>query len=346
VTDIYPCSYPRLAGIGDIPRLVPSDTTHYSWPPPGVEVIPVAHPESWVLVCGTPTVGGADDIWVTDIAHASGLSGAPLLELVAQLTSRMSPVIRAGVAAGHLYPVIYSPLEGRLLKWIRTTFRGELGGGVEQFQWKVDWGTPGSDPTLDEAWAQAFADSAASIFAAAWVASLGVLGSIAALAATDVKYTEVGCVPWTQNVADGSDGTGGDAAQDFATAWHAYPTATRPAGTGGVALPYEVALAVTLQTDTRGPRGRGRLYLPPFGVNSMITGGIFNTTTVSASGEFIQKLFDDMKSAHSGIVPVVVSQRAKQLHEVTSIQTGRVPDSQRRRRRSQDEAPTVQWVHA
>jgi hypothetical protein len=257
----------------------------------------------------------------------------------------MNPAVAlAAGAAGH-YPVIYSPREGLTMKWIRTTFRGELGGGVEQFQWKLDWGNPGSDPTMDEAAAQAFADSAASIFAAAFVASLGALGSYAALVASDVKYTEVGCVPWTQTVATDSSGGGGDAAQDFPTAWHAYPTATRPTGTGGIALPYEVALAVTLQTDTRGPRGRGRVYLPPFGVNSMIAGGIFNTNTVSMGGEFVQKIFDDMKAAHTPLVPVVVSERAKQLHEITSIQTGRVPDSQRRRRRAQSEAPTVQWVH-
>lgn len=345
MSDLPSCRYPRLANVGDIPRLLSHENTGSGWPPPGTDVVPTAHPEPWSLICGEPTEGDGETWWVTDIATASGLAGADLLELVAQLVPKMSPAVGLAVAAGAHYPVIYSPREGRLMKWIRTTFRGELGGGVEQFQWKMDWGNPGADPTMDEAAAQAFADSAASIFAAAWVASLGVLGSIAAVVASDVKYTEVGAVPWTQTVADGADGEGGDAAQDFPTAWHAYPTATRPTGTGGVALPYEVALAVTLQTDTRGPRGRGRLYLPPMGVNSMITGGIFAANTVSVAGEFIQKLADDMKAAHTPLVPVVVSQRAKQLHEITSILTGRVPDSQRRRRRAQSEAPTVQWVH-
>lgn len=339
------CRYPRLANLGDLPRLVPSDTTHYAWPPPGTDLVPTAHPEPWTLVCGVPTEGGGEDIWVTDVATASGLTGADLLQLLVQLAPRMNPAVAlAAGAAGH-YPVIYSPREGLTMKWIRSTIRGELGGGVEQFQWKVDWGNPGSDPTMDEAAALAFADDLAAKFAATFVKSLGVLGSYAALVASDVKYTEVGVVPWTQTTATDSSGGGGDAAQDFPTQWHAYPTATRPTGTGGVALPYEVACAVTLQTDTRGPRGRGRLYLPPYGVNSMQTGGVFTATTVSVSGEMIQDLFDTMKAAHAGIVPVVVSERAKQLHEITSIQTGRVPDSQRRRRRSQSEAPTVQWVH-
>lgn len=343
--DLPRCRYPRLANLGDLPRLISRDNVASGWPPPGTDVIPTAHPEPWVLICGEPTEGDSDTWWVTNIATASGLSGAALLELVAQLLPKMNPAVAAAVGAGHLYPVIYSPGEGLVMKWIRSTMVGELGGGVEQFQWKIDWGNPGSDPTMDEAGALAFADDLASKFAAAFVASLGVLGSYAALVASDVKYTEVGVVPWTQTAAKNADGTGGDAAQDFETVWHTYPTATRPSGTGGVALPYEVACAVTLQTDTRGQRGRGRLYLPPYGVNSMQTGGVFTATTVSVSGEFIQKIFDDMKAAHAGIVPVVVSQRAKQLHEVTSIQTGRVPDSQRRRRRSQSEAPTVQWVH-
>jgi hypothetical protein len=343
VTTLEPVQYPRLATPLDVPRLLSGENVHHEWPPPGTSIVPTAHPEPWVLVVGTPSTGGADDWWVTDIATASGLAGADLLELLAQLAPKLSPVVAAAVAAGANYPVIYQPGEGLIVKWLRVTCRGTLGGGVEQFQFKTDWGNPGSDPTIDEATAADKATAFAGYWASAFAFNLGVPGTYAAMVASDVAFTEVGAVAWTQNTAKNADGTGGDAAQDYPTAWHAYPTGTKPTGTGGTALPYEVACAVTLGTDTRGPRGRGRLYLPPFGTSSMVTGGLFSTNAKTVAGEVIQKFFDLAKATET-LVPIVVSMRAKQLHEVTSIQVGGVPDSQRRRRRSQAEAPLVAWT--
>jgi len=66
----------------------------------------------------------------------------------------------------------------------------------------------------------------------------------------------------------------------------------------------------------------------------------FTSTTAASVGAF----FAAVEAAHSGLVPVVVSKRHLVLNEVKSVNTGKIPDSQRRRRNAQDEARVTGWT--
>ena len=158
----------------------------------------------------------------------------------------------------------------------------------------------------------------------------------------DVVYTEVGVVEIVATSATDSHGAGGNATESFTTQWFMYPTGTGPHGTQAISLPYECALCVTLQTDHRGPSGRGRFYFPPPYPDILAAGGRFNPGFVSEACTAFGAYIDAVKADHD-LVPVVVSNRRLILNEITSLLGGSVPDSQRRRRRSQAEARVQYW---
>lgn len=231
------------------------------------------------------------------------------------------------------------------MKWIRSVFRGTLAGGVEQFQWKMDWGNPGNDPTLGEAEAGAFAEFLAEQWAAVFIAQQGVFGALNGLHNAQMKYAEVGVASWTQNAAKNADGSGGDASQDYPNAFHSYAVGAQPVGiVAGSSLPLEVSCAVTLQTNKRGQRGRGRLYLPPFAGSVTDTNGLFSQNAPMVAAMSIGSLIDAVEGSTYGYKGLVVSMREKVLNEIVEVNAGKVPDSQRRRRRSQDEARVVGWT--
>lgn len=227
------------------------------------------------------------------------------------------------------------------MRWIRTTFRGELAGGAEFFQHKMDWGNPGADPTLDEGDALALAIDMAGWFEDGWGSGPGA--TMGVYASDEVRYTEVGVVQLEQHAAKNKDGTGGDLAESYSTAWYRWATGTGPVGRAvGNPMPYEVSCCVTLQTETRGASGRGRFYFPPFATSAAGPGGMFATGAAESVGEGFGIYVDAVKT-NSDYLPIVVSSRKMQLHEVTSINVGHVPDSQRRRRRNLAEARVTVW---
>lgn len=244
-------------------------------------------------------------------------------------------------AAGR-WPVIYTQGEGRSMRWVSSTIRGTL-AGIETFQFGLNWGSPGADPDPNQSEIAAFASDLADIVAAELVVAgpsgATPLGTIT----SDVKFTEVGATKKTQSQATNADGSGGDLEQAFDTEWHAYPTISQPTGGVGNSLPFEVACALTLQTDARGSSGRGRVYIPPFAVGGMSPAGRFNANYAAAWAEFVGRVADEVSTAR-GWDLVVVSRRKVQLHTVEQILVGTVPDSQRRRRRNQDEARLVKWT--
>jgi hypothetical protein len=159
-----------------------------------------------------------------------------------------------------------------------------------------------------------------------------------------VKFTEVGVCMLTQTEGTDSDGTGGNLEQAEETEWAPINGVTGIVGTGSsAALPYEVSECITLHTDKRGPSGRGRLYFPPMCTQYVTGGGLYDSGAATAAGKAVGKFFELVTAAHSHL-PVVVSRRRIVLNEVKQITCGKVPDSQRRRRWSQDEAPIVAWT--
>lgn len=216
------------------------------------------------------------------------------------------------------------------MRWIQSTLRGLLFG--EQFQHKMDWGNPGADPTTSEADALTLAETMATAWSTIFATPL-----LTAFSA-DVSYQEVGVVELNQ-----SD-PGGDVTESFGTQWFMYPTGSRPTGgSGSTSLPYEVACCVSLQTDHRGPSGKGRFYLPPFSKDGITNHGLFNMGVVSPVVVAVGAYIDNIKASTS-LKPIVVSRTKKILNEVTSITCGIVPDSQRRRRRSLSEARVPEWT--
>lgn len=333
--------YPRLADPSDIPRLLSGDRVSHTWPPPGTQELRLAFPEPWVLITGTPTEGEPGDWYVTDLAHVALALDSTVTQVLGWLSRSFTGPIAQFVSAAGQWPVIYEVGSGNVMRYLKATHRGTL-GTTEQFQFQLCWGVPGNDPDKTEAEALVIAGQMRDNFATQWVrTNRGQLWKDAYSA--DVKFTEVGVVQETINTAVNADGTGGDLEQDYATQWAAFAPGAIPTGVGTASLPYEVACAVSLQTAHRGPSGRGRIYLPPFASTRMSTGGLFDTTWTADQCLHLGDYINLVKGA-TNLVPLVVSKRRKILNEVTALAVGRVPDSQRRRRRSQDEARTVGWT--
>ena len=71
--------------------------------------------------------------------------------------------------------------------------------------------------------------------------------------------------------------------------------------------------------------------------NAMAAGGVFGAAFLNAALTFAKDVANN-GAGSLDLVPVVVSRRRIILNEIKVIEIGKVPDSQRRRRRSQDEA--------
>jgi hypothetical protein len=261
----------------------------------------------------------ADESIITRILSLLSRIGARVLSDALSI-----PLLKKGKANGDM-------------KWIRNTYRGILGGGVEEFQFKLDLGHPGADPDITAAQAQTLAEQLAGIFTDQTTGFRNLMS-------TEVAFTEVGCVMFEATSATAKDGSGGNAAQKYPTEWFMYPSGSRPLGiSGSVSLPYEAACAVSLQTDKRGPSGKGRFYLPPFASSIMVAGGVYGGASVATVRDTCIAWIDAINDATPWTV-VVVSPRQLVLNDVTSLLVGKVPDSQRRRRRSQDEAKVTGLV--
>jgi hypothetical protein len=294
-------------------------------------------------VCGRRDVITPGDKWWKTLGALAIGSGEDVVSVVARWAANYAPEVNAAFAVADL-PVIYEEPEGQTMRWLKSTIRGTL-GSVEQFQFGLMWGNPGDDPTLDAAGCAAFAASLASKWDAVLATTTFGTGGAAfkSLFPVDVKFTEVGVCNNTQSESTSSDGTGGNLAQDDPTEWAPINGVTGRVGTGtGNSLPYEVAEAVTLHTNKRGPSGRGRIYLPPFDTVALVAGGLYDAGHAAAGGKAIGAFAEAVK-ADEGYDLLVVSRRRLVLNTVVQISTGIVPDSQRRRRWAQLEAPIVAW---
>jgi hypothetical protein len=116
-----------------------------------------------------------------------------------------------------------------------------------------------------------------------------------------------------------------------------YSTGSEVRGTATSYLPYSVALAVTLRTPTRGPKGRGRFFLPTpamsIGSNGRVSGGFISSITADLS-TFRTALQTAAECGVSGAdtgLTVVASGVAGNIL-VSGWQVGDVPDTIRSRR--------------
>jgi hypothetical protein len=317
---------------------------HEGIPPPGttLELQPrMASPLVW------PIQGsGRLPFWVegvSDLPDPSDWSHMGLADFCAQVGVDHTGVIArfaswftdipsgVGLTVAEWPVIVKGTEEQNAMRWIRNTVRGEFGGGTEQWQFKMDFGTPGADPDYDADTLLTFATAMRAVWGTWWA-------TMSAWFPNDTTFIESGAAQLQATEAKNKDGSGGNV-ESSETQW-ASNVLPYTHGTGDApSLPFETACAVTLNTDHRGPSGRGRFYVPAFQVNAMDNdiSGCFEPGVMGTLNAATKAVFDTVRAAGT-LEPIVVSERKLILNTITSIATGRVPDSQRRRRRSQDEA--------
>jgi hypothetical protein len=155
-------------------------------------------------------------------------------------------------------------------------------------------------------------------------------------------YNQINISYIEQNSGTDKNGKGGDQKTLVPTVQVPITVDTRGGSTNPM-LPYEVALCLTLQTDTRSPTTRGRVYLGGLTTQILGTAGKFDTAGIGALavgfGTHLVKNVHDTTSWRLN----VVSRRTASAREVQGIAVGVIPDSQRRRRNALSESPLQGW---
>jgi hypothetical protein len=109
-----------------------------------------------------------------------------------------------------------------------------------------------------------------------------------------------------------------------------------PGGSGpGLRYPPQVSLAVSLQTATRGPRGKGRFYLPGPSIgfdNSTAQISVGDATAVRDSATTWIVNLNDWPGVDGQDPRVTVASSAGMNSDVTGVRVGRVLDTIRSRR--------------
>jgi len=293
----------------------------------GEQEDPLAYPRA--IYWGYPPsdrsayVPGTQFVWseAAEISHGPGLLNSALSVL--PWTNLLGfPVYRLGVG----------------MQWLQTNIHAKLGAKeelVHALKWAPDTGS--EVPAQSDAAVLDFATTVSGL----WHTFLQAFSIPALGLATTTTYDFVLCAPYEQTVPN---------VAGQSTKGHTHqlrPTQLAPIGavaTTGAALPYEVAMVVTLRTlsqQTGGPshgrRNRGRTYLGGFNVAVMATDGLFNTQATNAvEGSFAA--FVTAVNAATGYRLAIHSFADLVARPVTKVQVGQVPDSMRSRRRSQLES--------
>lgn len=156
-----------------------------------------------------------------------------------------------------------------------------------------------------------------------WDLALAALwdGGVGALTANEVAITSTSTAE--VDVATGRQSTRVDSAVSM------------PGTSASEMLPYQCATVVSLRTVFATRSGRGRFYLPPLAVASII-GGRLTPANTSAIADAAETMMTTLQSA--GLTPVVYSRVAKAAVTIVSVDVGDVIDTQRRRRNKLVEA--------
>jgi len=196
---------------------------------------------------------------------------------------------------------------------------GAGGGSVERWSFRLNLSDPAGSATLDEGLAtDMFADCKA------WAAAeTGIwLGS----SLDTLKLARIGPNGLYRE----------DAIVDE------FP-AVQFAGGTTLSFPFQVALAISLDTGQRGPRKRGRVYLPTPSVG-LETDGQFGASSAEGFRNRFATFLNNLNNAgglDANAPNVTIASSFGFNTDVTSIRVGRVLDTQRRRRRSLPEDYTA-----
>lgn len=117
-------------------------------------------------------------------------------------------------------------------------------------------------------------------------------------------------------------------------------TITSPlSGTGTQAMPPQIAAVSSLATGGRGPRNRGRLYIPCTQI-TLAADALIGSSTKTTVNNATRALVNDT-NAISGVRGAVVSRVHATYSDIVSVRIGDELDTQRRRRNGRKESFTV-----
>lgn len=127
---------------------------------------------------------------------------------------------------------------------------------------------------------------------------------------------------------------------DPVTMEHTYPTAI--AGINSAVVAPQLAVVATLRTAIeRGRASKGRMYLPPTQAISALVAGDGRSSAAQAlqQANGVKALITSLNSTYTAIgrVGVASDAGAGRFEHVTAVSVGRVPDTMRSRRSTQDE---------
>lgn len=117
-------------------------------------------------------------------------------------------------------------------------------------------------------------------------------------------------------------------------------------GFSGSLMPLQTSVVASHRTAQTGRRGRGRMYLPPFGTTAMSSAGsgqgLLSTGAITAAGAAQVDLLEDTQLSGSdplGIwaLPIITGAPWDNYALITQVQIGNAVDTQRRRRFQIDE---------
>lgn len=108
--------------------------------------------------------------------------------------------------------------------------------------------------------------------------------------------------------------------------------------------PYQVALAISLNTAARGAKGRGRFYLPASAAPIVPATGTLSDTDRAFYGTRATAFLNDMQDI-VGLGRLVVASQSGSLFPVLSIRVGATLDTIRSRRTAIDERYSGDGVH-
>lgn len=192
----------------------------------------------------------------------------------------------------------------------RVTIRGKLSSGAES--WSTGFSTP---PVIG--------------------ATVGDMEDLAQLAITRWVADFIGgASAWIplQVTAEGAIAQQVNASGHVTVSGESVLTTPAEGGGSGNQLPPECAVVVSLRTGTSGPRGRGRMYLPPVTVGATTTTGMLSTTARSSILAAMQDFFNTWNSDPSTLTASVASNAGVFVEAISNIRVGNVIDAQRRRR--------------
>lgn len=114
-------------------------------------------------------------------------------------------------------------------------------------------------------------------------------------------------------------------------------TGTRPSGTGTAQVPAQIACVASLRTSQVGPRGRGRIFLPPFPVAALTAGTILSATATTIATS-VKTMLEASKipygtAANVQVAPVITGGFYTDYAMITAVKVDTIPDTQRRRRK-------------